>query len=399
MKQHSSARYLALPRAFGAVWLLAAGLLLASPLALAATTPSSAFTDNGDGTVSHKTSGLTWKRCLEGESWTGSACSGSANMYTWSQANALSGSTWRLPTIAELLTIVERDGYMPTLNTALFPRPSPSQQWSATTDASYTSAAWYVDFNIGSSYSRDKGYTYPVRLVRGGYPLDASGQYTPTADFADNGDGTVTNAKQGLTWKRCAEGQSWSGSVCTGKANTYTWDQAVALAGNGWRLPSENELLGLVEWSKAGYPAINTAIFADTLAPYTSVTTLWSSSAYADNANMAWKLVFGYGYEYTNGKSVTYSALLVRDVGAVVPTSDADRVFNWAEATYAAFFAPAKAATAQAAGYTYRYYSGTGNLLAVKDNKLWLYGPATQNQVIDGGLLSGWVSLAASAGF
>ncbi len=44
----------------------------------------------------------------------------------------------------------------------------------------------------------------------------------PASRFSDNGDGTVTDQAHGLQWKRCAEGQSWSGTPCTGTATTHT---------------------------------------------------------------------------------------------------------------------------------------------------------------------------------
>ena len=50
---------------------------------------------------------------------------------------------------------------------------------------------------------------------------------TPTASFVDNSDGTVTDQTTGLMWKRCPEGQSWSGSACTGAAGSMTWQSAL----------------------------------------------------------------------------------------------------------------------------------------------------------------------------
>ena len=37
-----------------------------------------------------------------------------------------------------------------------------------------------------------------------------------------NGDGTVTDTKTGLMWKRCSEGQS--GDSCSGEATKYKWE-------------------------------------------------------------------------------------------------------------------------------------------------------------------------------
>lgn len=45
---------------------------------------------------------------------------------------------------------------------------------------------------------------------------------TPTSRFTDNGNGTVTDTKTGIMWKRCAEGQIWTGSTCSGTAAGYT---------------------------------------------------------------------------------------------------------------------------------------------------------------------------------
>jgi len=50
---------------------------LAAPLAQAAPSTSTAdFTDNGERHRTHKITGLTWKRCVEGLIWTGTTCGG-----------------------------------------------------------------------------------------------------------------------------------------------------------------------------------------------------------------------------------------------------------------------------------------------------------------------------------
>ena len=53
---------------------------------------------------------------------------------------------------------------------------------------------------------------------------------SPTADFVDNGNGTVTHQKTGLSWMRCAMGQTWTGSTCRNAAQKYSWKAATALS-------------------------------------------------------------------------------------------------------------------------------------------------------------------------
>lgn len=148
---------------FSALTLL---LLLGAPALYAApTTPTSDFTDNGNGTVTHNTTGLTWKRCAEGMTWTGSTCSGTANGYTWDQASALSTSTWRLPTIDELSSIVESNATNPAINTTIFPFTPSSDFWSATnTSGSYRARS--VNFENGYAGSSYTDREYKVRLMR-----------------------------------------------------------------------------------------------------------------------------------------------------------------------------------------------------------------------------------------
>lgn len=79
------------------------------------------------------------------------------------------------------------------------------------------------------------------------------------------------------------------------------------------------------------------------------------------------------------------------------PSSDADRVFAWAERSYAPYFAPAGVATATAGGYTYRYYSTSNCILAIKDGQLWYYGPLSGYQVLALGSSDYFLGLANAA--
>ena len=71
--------------------------------------------------------------------------------------------------------------------------------------------------------------------------------------FADNGDGTVTDPRTQLVWKRCAEGQTWNGAACTGHATAMDWFDAMQAAKNNrflgkndWRLPSSTEFNAVI---------------------------------------------------------------------------------------------------------------------------------------------------------
>ncbi|NBU11910.1 MAG: hypothetical protein EBT40_00370 [Betaproteobacteria bacterium] len=54
-------------------------------------------------------------------------------------------------------------------------------------------------------------------------------QFVPNSsmqDFADHGDGTLTDRRTGLTWSRCSAGQSWQSGSCVDKAAEFDWTAA-----------------------------------------------------------------------------------------------------------------------------------------------------------------------------
>jgi len=150
------------------------------------------FTDNKNGTVTHKKTGLTWQRCSIGQNWTGATCEGDAKSFTWDEAIQLTsnfaGKTdWRVPTKDELMKLVycSDDQYnysidgkcinsnsvtRPTINTILFLNTPSSSFWSSSPHPGKTNLdsylAWVIHFNEGiySAGFRDNSYNF--RLVR-----------------------------------------------------------------------------------------------------------------------------------------------------------------------------------------------------------------------------------------
>lgn len=137
-------------------------------------------------------------------------------------------------------------------------------------------------------------------------------QSTPDEAFTIHGDGTVTHNKTGLTWMRCALGQTWSGATCSGLAQAYDWQSALqaahgyAFAGySDWRLPNKNELASIVE-DACFNPAINIVIFPNDPASF-----VWSSSPSVAYSG-AWGVNFSDGYVDGFGSEPSGPVRLVR---------------------------------------------------------------------------------------
>ncbi len=177
---------------------LVVGMHIASPIladvicsyentAIVETTPSSDFIGNGDGTVTHSTTGLTWMRCSLGQIWDGIQCAGSAGIFDWRSglqtvAEINSGISdddgdgqrgfagrfdWRLPNKNELESIIERRCWNPAINADIFDANSLlDEYWSSSPYAGDPLHAWYVSFKNGAIRTDYKLIFNHIRLVR-----------------------------------------------------------------------------------------------------------------------------------------------------------------------------------------------------------------------------------------
>lgn len=125
---------------------------------IAISTPTSAFSGFGDGTVLAPATKLMWMRCLVGQTLVNNACTGTPSILVWADAlNAAKGQIfaghrdWRLPNVKEFMSIMEDRCYSPSLNADLFPISELYLAWTSTPSALNLAGvfdnAWSVDGN------------------------------------------------------------------------------------------------------------------------------------------------------------------------------------------------------------------------------------------------------------
>jgi hypothetical protein len=135
------------------------------------------YSDNGDGTVTDHATGLTWEKLT-----TAADIHSLNNSYPWdlafqkiadlNSANFAGYSDWRLPSLNELLTLVNYGGFgpatYPVFNNKVDSFTRSSLYWSSTSFQYNPASAWFVDFKEGKVKANGKANLHYVRAVRGG---------------------------------------------------------------------------------------------------------------------------------------------------------------------------------------------------------------------------------------
>ena len=140
---------------------------------IVASTPAADFEPGSDGTVLHVPTGLIWQRCALGQSWTGTTCSGSAQLYNWQAALQAAdahvqddASDWRVPNRNELNALVEDRCFGPALNEFVFPEAPGGETWTSSPVTGQQGRAWSVNFEGGAVQPAVASDPRTVRLVR-----------------------------------------------------------------------------------------------------------------------------------------------------------------------------------------------------------------------------------------
>ncbi len=124
-----------------------------------AATPDSRFVDHGNGTISDSGTGLMWTKApVAGGPHT------QAQAQSQADASATGGhGDWRLPSRAELGSIIETGCSNPALNTTYFTLGASTTFW---TSEAAGPAGFGVDFTHGISQTEDGNTPKAARLVR-----------------------------------------------------------------------------------------------------------------------------------------------------------------------------------------------------------------------------------------
>ena len=149
------------------------------PPNLLSATPTSRYTvQSNTAEVRDNLTGLVWQRCPIGQSWSGTACSGSMSNFTWplalveaNTAVSSAGFAWRLPNAKEALSLMEWACTTPSINVTAFPTTDIEFYWTSTSDASLltSTSAWAVTYTPTTTKQTGlfvKTSLMAVRLVR-----------------------------------------------------------------------------------------------------------------------------------------------------------------------------------------------------------------------------------------
>lgn len=280
------------------------------------------YTDNGNGTITDKITGLMWEQDMGTKISYNDAFSKAENSTLGDYTD------WRVPTIKELYSLILFTGKVQGesaiemfINTNYFNQPIgdvsigereiDAQTWSSTEYVGQTMNADETVFGVNFVDGRIKGYPkfkpgsgaankMYFRMVR------SNTEYGEN-NYVDNGDGTISDLATGLMWQKADDGVSrdWE------EALEYCENLELATF-NDWRLPNAKELQSIVDYTRSpqttSSPAINpkfeTTEINDPEGNLGHFPFFWTSTTHLDGINPysgAVYIAFGEGLGQMNG--------------------------------------------------------------------------------------------------
>jgi Protein of unknown function (DUF1566) len=122
--------------------------------------PSAGRFSASDGVVTDAQTGLRWQQVQD------------PNLYPWAEAKTycsrleLAGGDWRLPSRAELTTLVHYGRVLPTIDAVAFPDTSHDAFWTSSPFVGEAGQAWVIYFSYGGTNDRATSESHYVRCVR-----------------------------------------------------------------------------------------------------------------------------------------------------------------------------------------------------------------------------------------
>ncbi len=202
---------------------------------------------------------------------------------------------WRLPTKAELESLVDYNKTTPAINENFTCQPS--FYWSSIAHKGNIDYAWGVYCLDGADHWLHKSNNYYVRCIQDKQPKQQAVTYVV-------GTHSAIDKQNKLEWQK----QPSTDKLSWNDGQTYC-TQLFVNNKRDWRLPTIQELKSLVNYTKY-YPAIESSI------PCQS-TIYWSSTTVADKEReKAWTVFFGNGDDIWKNKTEQHAVRCVREIAS-----------------------------------------------------------------------------------
>ena len=189
----------------------------------------------------HWSSGLVWKRCSEGQTFSNGQCTGTALQKTWNawadterqllpqsfagqngwginaslSQNLLVSGAWRMAYLVESLGIAFNCASAPFVNPTVFPDAPSSVVWSGSPVSWSQSGAWRASLLGTAGVFGARSDSYHVRLVRAGQPF--AGVPSPPAQTA--APSMLATFPAITLASSSGAGQAWGGARISGAGN------------------------------------------------------------------------------------------------------------------------------------------------------------------------------------